>query len=109
MMLIGDQPLSYLSCRDIAIAAQQAPCVQKCQLSAVSWPKLPCFNQLPIPAKTSRWRTLMKSFVMMIVALGFAVSIAAPTFAADAPKDKDSCEKAGMVWDDATKTCKPKE
>jgi ABC-type proline/glycine betaine transport system substrate-binding protein len=51
----------------------------------------------------------MKSFVPMIVALGFAVSIAVPTFAADAPKDKDSCEKAGMVWDDATKTCKPKE
>jgi hypothetical protein len=47
----------------------------------------------------------MKSFVTMIVALGFAVSIAAPTFAA--PKDKDSCEEAGMVWDDATKTCRP--
>jgi hypothetical protein len=49
----------------------------------------------------------MKSFVTMIVALAFAVSIASPTFAADLPRDKDSCENAGMVWDDATQTCRP--
>jgi hypothetical protein len=49
----------------------------------------------------------MKSFVTMIVALAFVVSIASPTFATDLPKDKDSCEKAGMVWDDATQRCKP--
>jgi hypothetical protein len=27
------------------------------------------------------------------------------TFAADAPKDKAACEKAGMTWDEATKSC----
>jgi ABC-type proline/glycine betaine transport system substrate-binding protein len=51
----------------------------------------------------------MKSLVMMMVALGFAISFAAPTFAADAPKDKASCEKAGMVWDDDAKTCTKKQ
>jgi ABC-type proline/glycine betaine transport system substrate-binding protein len=47
----------------------------------------------------------MKTVVTMIVALGLAVGCAAPTFAAEAPKDKASCEKAKMHWDDATKTC----
>jgi len=51
----------------------------------------------------------MKSLVPMIVALGLAVSFAVPTLAADAPKDKASCEAAGMVWDDATNTCNPKD
>jgi hypothetical protein len=51
----------------------------------------------------------MKNIVMMLVALGFAISFSAPTFAADAPKDKASCEAAGMVWDDAAKTCTKKE
>ena len=47
----------------------------------------------------------MKSVVTMIVALGLAIGFAAPVFAADAPKDKASCEKAKMKWDAATKTC----
>jgi len=47
----------------------------------------------------------MKNLVAMMIALGLAVSFAAPSFAADVPKDKASCEKAGMKWDDATKTC----
>ena len=44
----------------------------------------------------------------MLVAAGIAVAFTAPTFAADAPKDKASCEKAGMKWDEATKTCTKK-
>jgi len=51
----------------------------------------------------------MKNLVPMIVALGLAVSFAVPTLAADAPKDKASCEKAGMQWDDATTTCTEKK
>ena len=51
----------------------------------------------------------MKSLVAMLIALGLAVSFTAPTFAADAPEDKASCEKAGMVWDDAAKTCTKKQ
>ncbi|MBK5198592.1 MAG: hypothetical protein JJE37_09990 [Methyloceanibacter sp.] len=47
----------------------------------------------------------MKSLVTMIVALGLAISFVAPTLAADAPKNKADCEKAGMKWDDAKKTC----
>ena len=47
----------------------------------------------------------MKSLVTMLVALGLAISFVAPTFAADAPANKADCEKAGMKWDDATKTC----
>jgi len=51
----------------------------------------------------------MKNLVTMLIALGLAVSFAAPTFAGDAPKDKASCEKAGMQWDDATTTCTEKK
>jgi ABC-type proline/glycine betaine transport system substrate-binding protein len=51
----------------------------------------------------------MKNLVTMLVALGLAASFAAPTFAGDAPKDKASCEKAGMQWDDATNSCTKKE
>ena len=51
----------------------------------------------------------MKSLVATLIALGLAVAFTAPTFAADAPTDKASCEKAGMTWDDATKTCTKKE
>jgi ABC-type proline/glycine betaine transport system substrate-binding protein len=47
----------------------------------------------------------MKSLVTMLVALGLAISFVVPTFAADAPTNKADCEKAGMKWDDAAKTC----
>ncbi len=37
---------------------------------------------------------------------GLLLAIAAPAFAADAPKTKAECEKTkDMKWDDATKTC----
>jgi len=39
---------------------------------------------------------------------GVLMVVGAPigAYAADAPKDKASCEKVtGMKWDDATKTC----
>jgi ABC-type proline/glycine betaine transport system substrate-binding protein len=40
------------------------------------------------------------------VVAGLLLAVSAPaSFAADAPKDKASCEKAGMKWDEATKTC----
>lgn len=47
----------------------------------------------------------MKNLVSLIVALGLAVAFVAPTFAADAPKNKAACEKAHMKWDASTKTC----
>jgi hypothetical protein len=47
----------------------------------------------------------MKTLVS-IIALTFAVAFAAPAFAQDAPPtNKADCEKAGMKWDDAAKTC----
>jgi hypothetical protein len=30
---------------------------------------------------------------------GILMAVAAPTFAADTPKDKAACEKAGMKWE----------
>jgi len=63
----------------------------------------------PVSGKTHQERTSMKNLVTMLLALGLAVSFAAPTFAADAPKDKASCEKANMTWDEATKTCTKKQ
>jgi ABC-type proline/glycine betaine transport system substrate-binding protein len=47
----------------------------------------------------------VKTFVALVVALGLAASVTAPAFAAETPKDKASCEKAKMKWDDATKKC----
>ena len=47
----------------------------------------------------------MKNFVSLIVALGLVAGFTAPTFAADAPKNKSACEKAHMKWDGSTKTC----
>jgi hypothetical protein len=40
------------------------------------------------------------------VVAGLLLAVSAPvSFAADEPKDKAACEKAGMTWDEATKTC----
>jgi ABC-type proline/glycine betaine transport system substrate-binding protein len=36
---------------------------------------------------------------------GLLLAVAAPAFAADAPKTKADCEKAKMTWDDAKKVC----
>ena len=47
----------------------------------------------------------MKTLVSVLVALGLAVGVTAPTFAADAPKTKPDCHKAHMKWDSSTKTC----
>ena len=47
----------------------------------------------------------MKKLVMVLVALGLAVGVAAPAAYAAAPKTKAACEKALMKWDDTAKTC----
>ena len=48
--------------------------------------------------------TILSGAVVAGVLMVAAAPIAA--YAADAPKDKASCEKVtGMKWDDATKTC----
>ncbi len=48
----------------------------------------------------------MKTLVSLL-ALGLAVSFAAPAFAADkAPTTKAACEKAHMMWDTSAKKCK---
>ena len=44
----------------------------------------------------------MKTLVSML-ALALAMAFSAPAFAA--PKTQAACEKAGMNWDQATKTC----
>ena len=52
----------------------------------------------------------MKKLFMMIAALGLAFAFTAPALAAEktpkTPTTKVACEKAKMMWDDATKTCK---
>jgi hypothetical protein len=47
----------------------------------------------------------MKTLVSMIVALGLVAGASAPVLAASAPKDKASCDKAHMKWDDTSKKC----
>jgi hypothetical protein len=46
----------------------------------------------------------MTKLFTVIVALGLAVSFAAPTFAAT-PTTKKACEAAHMKWDAAAKKC----
>jgi hypothetical protein len=49
---------------------------------------------------------LMSKLLSIAVALGLAVSFAAPVLAADkTPTTKSSCEKAHMKWDASTKIC----
>jgi hypothetical protein len=43
--------------------------------------------------------------LVSIIALTLAVAFTAPAFAQDRPMNKADCEKAGMKWDDAAKTC----
>jgi hypothetical protein len=52
----------------------------------------------------------MTKLVSMIVALGFALAVTAPAFAADVTtaKTKADCDQAGGVWDASTNTCKSK-
>jgi hypothetical protein len=52
----------------------------------------------------------MTKLVAAIVALGVAVTFAAPTFAADVTtaKTKAACTKAGGMWDAKDKKCTPK-
>jgi hypothetical protein len=45
----------------------------------------------------------MKKILLVLVALGFAVSAVPAAYAA--PKTKAACEKANMKWDSSTKTC----
>jgi hypothetical protein len=51
----------------------------------------------------------MKTFVSAF-ALALALAVTGPAFAQDvsAATDKASCDKAGGMWDDAAKKCKPK-
>jgi hypothetical protein len=48
----------------------------------------------------------MNKLLSLVVALGLAVSLAAPVLAADKPPTtKAACEKAHMKWDGSNKTC----
>ena len=47
----------------------------------------------------------MKTLVSMIVALGLVAGASGPVLAASTPKDKASCDKAHMKWDDTSKKC----
>ncbi len=61
----------------------------------------------PVSGEPRLARRAMKKLIFALVALGLAVSFAAPTFAAS-PKnkaDRAACEKAGKQWDYTTKTC----
>ena len=55
-------------------------------------------------------RTTMKRLISALVALAFATSFAAPSFAGvlDA-KNKQECEKAGGVWIDKDNRCGAKK
>jgi hypothetical protein len=52
----------------------------------------------------------MNKVVAAIVALGLAVTFAAPAFSADVgtAKTHAACTKAGGIWDAKGKLCKPK-
>jgi hypothetical protein len=50
----------------------------------------------------------MVKLVNAALAAGFLLVVAAPAFAADAPKTKAECEKAKMKWDATKKTCSKK-
>jgi len=50
----------------------------------------------------------MKSLSLAVIT-GLLLAASAPAFAADPPKTKADCEKAKMMWDDATKTCVAKK
>jgi ABC-type proline/glycine betaine transport system substrate-binding protein len=50
----------------------------------------------------------MVKLVNAALAAGFLLVVAAPAFAADAPKTKAECTKAKMKWDAAKKTCSKK-
>lgn len=45
----------------------------------------------------------MRKLLLILLALGMAVSAMPAAYAA--PKTKAACEKAKMKWDDSTKTC----
>ena len=48
----------------------------------------------------------MYRIVSSAIVVALFVAVAAPAFAADAPKTKADCEKTkDMKWDDATKAC----
>jgi hypothetical protein len=54
-------------------------------------------------SRSSAKEDCMKKIVMILVALGLAVSVA-PAAYAGTPKTKAACEKAKMKWDDTAKT-----
>lgn len=47
----------------------------------------------------------MVKVVNAAIAASFLLVVAAPAFAADAPKTEKACTKAKMKWDAAKKTC----
>jgi hypothetical protein len=54
-------------------------------------------------------KIIMTKILSSAIVAGLLFSVAAPAFAADAPKTKAACEKAkGMKWDDATSKCMKK-
>ena len=52
----------------------------------------------------------MKRLIFVIVALGLAVALTAPAFAAgpNQPLTKSDCKKAGLKWNDQTNVCQAK-
>jgi hypothetical protein len=51
----------------------------------------------------------MVKLVNAAVAAGFLLAMAAPAFAADAPKTEKACKKAKGTWDATAKTCTVKK
>jgi hypothetical protein len=47
----------------------------------------------------------MVKVVNAAIAASFLLVVAAPAFAADAPKTEKACKKAKMKWDATAKTC----
>jgi hypothetical protein len=63
-----------------------------------------------LPISTSVGRNVMKSIVS-ILAVAIAIVFTAPAFAGPGSTitNKEDCEKAGKVWDDAGKKCVEKQ
>ena len=63
----------------------------------------------PGPEKKNREINMIAKVLSGAVLAGLLLAVSAPvSFAADVPKDKAACEKAGMKWDATKKVCVPK-
>jgi len=61
-------------------------------------------EEIPKESQPNKEKTVMKTFVSLVVALGLATVATSSAFAG-APKNQADCEKAHMKWDATAKKC----